>query len=37
MCSESVWWRCHRRLLSDYLTLVRDVEVRHLMHDASLS
>jgi uncharacterized protein (DUF488 family) len=36
MCSESVWWRCHRRLLSDYLTLVRDVEVRHLMHDASL-
>lgn len=36
MCSESLWWRCHRRLLSDYLTLVRDVEIRHLMHDASL-
>ena len=35
MCSETLWWRCHRRLLSDYLTLVRDVEVRHLMHDAS--
>jgi uncharacterized protein (DUF488 family) len=36
MCSESVWWRCHRRLLSDYLTLVRNTEVRHLLHDATL-
>jgi uncharacterized protein (DUF488 family) len=33
MCSESVWWRCHRRLLADHLVLVRGVEVRHLMHD----
>lgn len=33
MCSESVWWRCHRRLLADHLTLVRQVEVLHLMHD----
>ena len=33
MCSESVWWRCHRRLLSDHLVLVRDEEVVHLMHD----
>jgi uncharacterized protein (DUF488 family) len=33
MCSESVWWRCHRRLLADYLTLVRGVTVEHLMHD----
>jgi uncharacterized protein (DUF488 family) len=33
MCSESVWWRCHRRLLADHLLLVRDVEVVHLMHD----
>ena len=33
MCSESVWWRCHRRLLADYLVLVREVEVLHLMHD----
>jgi uncharacterized protein (DUF488 family) len=37
MCSESVWWRCHRRLLSDYLALVHDVEVWHLMHDSSVS
>ena len=33
LCSESVWWRCHRRLLSDHLVLVRGVEVVHLMHD----
>ena len=36
MCSESVWWRCHRRLLADHLTLVRHVEVIHLMHDGRL-
>lgn len=33
MCSESVWWRCHRRLLADYLVLVRGIDVVHLMHD----
>jgi uncharacterized protein (DUF488 family) len=33
MCSESVWWRCHRRLLSDAAVLLRGVEVVHLMHD----
>ncbi len=33
MCSEAVWWRCHRRLLADHLALVREVEVVHLMHD----
>jgi uncharacterized protein (DUF488 family) len=33
MCSESVWWRCHRRLLADYLVLVRAITVVHLMHD----
>ncbi|HEX2577689.1 MAG TPA: DUF488 domain-containing protein, partial [Aquihabitans sp.] len=33
MCSESVWWRCHRRLLADHLALVRGVEVVHVMHD----
>ena len=36
MCSESVWWRCHRRLLSDHLALVEDVAVEHLFHDGSL-
>ena len=37
MCSESVWWRCHRRLLADYLVLVRDIDVLHLMHDGRLT
>ncbi|MGO1173133.1 MAG: DUF488 domain-containing protein [Actinomycetaceae bacterium] len=31
MCSETVWWRCHRRLLADHLVLVRGVAVTHLM------
>jgi uncharacterized protein (DUF488 family) len=33
MCSESLWWRCHRRLLADFVMVARGVEVRHLMHD----
>jgi uncharacterized protein (DUF488 family) len=33
MCAESVWWRCHRRLLSDHLVLVEGCDVEHLMHD----
>lgn len=36
MCAETVWWRCHRKLIADYLTLARGVEVRHLMHDGKL-
>lgn len=33
MCSEAVWWRCHRRIVSDWL-LARGEEVFHLMaHD----
>ena len=31
MCSETVWWRCHRRLIADHLVLARDTEVGHLM------
>jgi uncharacterized protein (DUF488 family) len=31
MCSESVWWRCHRRLIADFASLVRGVDVRHVM------
>lgn len=37
MCSESLWWRCHRRLLSDHLVLVEQIPVWHLMHDGRLS
>lgn len=33
MCSESVWWKCHRRLLADYLVLARGWGVFDLMHD----
>jgi uncharacterized protein (DUF488 family) len=33
MCSESVWWRCHRRLVADAATLLRGAAVLHLMHD----
>ncbi|PRY51274.1 uncharacterized protein DUF488 [Geodermatophilus tzadiensis] len=33
MCSESVWWRCHRRLVADVAVLARGVPVRHLMPD----
>jgi uncharacterized protein (DUF488 family) len=33
MCSESVWWRCHRRLIADVAVLARGVPVTHLMPD----
>ena len=32
MCSEGLFWRCHRRLVSDYL-LVKGIEVHHIMPD----
>ncbi len=34
MCAESVWWRCHRRLLSDAL-VVRGVAVFHILSAAA--
>ena len=36
MCAESVWWRCHRRLLADHLVLVEQMRVEHLFHDGRL-
>ena len=30
MCSEAVWWRCHRRIITDYL-LLRGYRVEHIM------
>jgi len=30
MCSEAVWWRCHRSLVSDYLK-IHGWTVRHIM------
>ena len=37
MCSESVWWRCHRRLLADHLEVIEQVPVLHLFHDGRLA
>ncbi len=36
MCSESLWWRCHRRLISDAAVLLHQIEVHHLFHTGKL-
>jgi uncharacterized protein (DUF488 family) len=30
MCAEAVWWRCHRRIITDYL-LANDRDVWHIL------
>lgn len=30
MCSEAVWWRCHRRIIADHL-LSHGVDVQHIL------
>ncbi len=35
MCSESVFWRCHRRLVSDFL-LAEGITVQHIMPTGKL-
>ncbi|CAM5564378.1 DUF488 domain-containing protein [Streptomyces aurantiogriseus] len=37
MCSEALWWRCHRRIIADFAVLARRVPVLHLAHDGRLS
>jgi uncharacterized protein (DUF488 family) len=37
MCSESVWWRCHRRLIADVVVLGHGLPVGHLMPDGRVS
>lgn len=37
MCSETVWWRCHRRLIADATVLLHDLPVLHLGHDGRLA
>lgn len=37
LCSESLWWRCHRRLIADFAVLARDVPVCHVMPDGRLA
>jgi uncharacterized protein (DUF488 family) len=36
MCSEAVWWRCHRRVVADVAVVLHGLRVTHLMHDGSL-
>lgn len=36
MCAEAVWWRCHRRIIADYL-LAAGKEVRHIMADGKVT
>jgi uncharacterized protein (DUF488 family) len=35
MCSEGLWWRCHRRIVSDHMT-VRGWSVVHIMPNGAL-
>jgi uncharacterized protein (DUF488 family) len=37
MCSETVWWRCHRRLIADHALLLDGLDVRHLMPGGKLT
>ncbi|WP_305804637.1 DUF488 domain-containing protein [Stenotrophomonas sp. YIM B06876] len=36
MCSEAVWWRCHRRIIADHL-LARGVQVLHILGRGHIS
>lgn len=31
MCSETLWWRCHRRLIADHCLLLAEMPVEHLI------
>lgn len=37
LCSEAVWWRCHRRIVADVSVAVHGLEVGHLMHTGEVS
>lgn len=37
MCAETLWWRCHRRLIADAATMLYGADVWHLGHDGRLS
>jgi uncharacterized protein (DUF488 family) len=36
LCAESLWWRCHRRLIADVAVLLKGAEVLHLAHNGKL-
>jgi uncharacterized protein (DUF488 family) len=33
MCAEAVWWRCHRRIIADYL-IAEGAQVMHILGPA---
>ena len=33
MCAEAVWWRCHRRIIADYLIFAGDTVVHIFTRD----
>jgi uncharacterized protein (DUF488 family) len=37
LCAETVWWRCHRRIIADFAVLARGTAVLHLAHDGRLT
>ena len=37
MCSESVWWRCHRRIVADVAVTEHGLAVGHLMHTGKIT
>lgn len=37
MCSEAVWWRCHRRIVADVAVLAHGLPTSHLMHTGKLT
>jgi uncharacterized protein (DUF488 family) len=36
MCSEGLWWRCHRRIIADHM-VARGWDVRHILPDGKLT
>lgn len=37
MCSETLWWRCHRRLIADHALLLGGLDIQHLMPGGKLA
>ena len=37
LCAETLWWRCHRRLIADAAVLLAGATVVHLGHDGRLA
>lgn len=37
LCAETLWWRCHRRLIADAALLLRGVDVVHLMPNGTFA